>query len=1121
MIGVCSLAACFSNMKALIEYEINRQDIDTHSSIGLSSRIFSDCGMEFESVSKLALRCADRQIAAADFLNLYKEFYNEKVTNRLEHADTPNDDSELSNICSTLASDFVELLTTHDLLILADYAVEVLFVNYNSNLVRCFLPHMYSIENISMLQHFLSHSCSFFANLTDAIVIDQVCADLSDSILPNILSTNATGGNNLIIARSKLLHDILACIPSNVTISSDSVRDNLHELTSQLSKINKLLFKKLNYIIESKLVFKDAQVSLKRDSTHEAISSPSITSPQFIASPFSMAKNTMTKGNNNLKYQDMKLLRYFKNIWLNNKIFNWETGHPEYLQKYASIASSVFQESHIKLQPFDLAIADLIETSFTCFAQFVSNKQYHQSNSYFSLLERQWIIFITKQIPLLVLQHVPESPQIVTTALDNIDGKVMKSIRTYYSEKDDFKNRNEDLFDNYPSTSLDIRHDFIKNLIRLNLQSPNVIMKYLREDQMIDVKALLVTDDLVLKNSQGVQEVVKDIDSFISTSLDSLEVELIGNSASENCDGVQQILNDFENISPTKQKELSHCLISMLDDATKNLDFNRVTKICALLSFNFSHSLTSMLAFVTPSKVCEILMRFVDKTWQTSVDVKRKEFGDSEFETMNIFLSFSWSLLLLIVIAQTYDFSLINVAVKSPHLRTQDSFTLLFISKLTEIPDVFSLDLEKPNDKEIQMASNLMVENWLKDLFINGSISDSLLQSINAKQLSLLVPFIFKQILLGFEVGSINKVSDVVGGLEYFLQPFMLIGLIKVVYWLEQYLCSLKSDTISDGLIENIFMLLNVIFNPSSLNEDSASFHSAVLRLNATKLLKVLRRFRVQSQSNYGIYSSEATGNPDLELLIKKFLTVLQISPNYNIDPRILNTENDYPQKHLGYSSFLILNETPINKIMTNQINSFWNLHSSTYYNLDYLNYIIDLVTPRYFLVDVFRTLEYKLATYGVPGTRNKIISVESESVLNYFFYFLVLNDIKSPADALELLSLMDSNSANSIVDGAYLKLEGSPKQETAPDDDFDMLFGENDTSIQGAEDLPVSQPNNEIQANQDTIVPIRRSFGLIIHEMKKNYELAVSSGDVSKENYDKICKYHEKYLQVLKSCNF
>lgn len=1077
--------------------------------------------MEGESVYKLALRCAEREIASADFLNLYKEFYNEKVSANVENDDSPEEKSKITEVCNRLATDLLQLLNSQRQLLLADYVAEVLFVNYNSELVNAVLPQIYSVDNPTMLLHFFSQSCAFFAKLSDSLIADDISKDAPKCIIPSVLNADPQRmDDTLIVAVCKFLQFVLKNVSGSITIESDSLRESCYALMSRLSKLNKLLHRKVSQTIDSKIEFKNAKNNLTKDSVQEYGSSPSISSPQFIASPFSTSKVPSSKAST-VKYQDMKLLRFYKNIWLNNKIKNWEPIDAGFLSRYASIAPSIFQDATIPFPTVDAQLTDLIETSFTCFAQFVSNKQYHQSNSNLNLLERQWIIFIVTQIPLLILENSTGNSQVITNALGSLDDKVVKAIRTYYSEKDDAKNRNEDLFDDYPSASLDIRHEFIKSLVKLGLQPATAINEYLREDQVIDTKSLPVTDDLTVNNSQGGEEVITDIKQFVSSSLDSLEPELVGIQSNEHIDGLQQVLRNFENVPPTKQKVLSHVFVELLEEATNKFDFNRIGKICLLLSFNFSHSLTAILTFMTPVRICEILMKFIDVLWDGCVEVKRKELADSEFETMNMFSSFTWSLLMLIVISQNYDISLIDVALQSSELTTESSFTIPFVSKLPEIPDIYFKDQTKAVDPNMHTESHQMVENWLRDLFVNGSISDSLLQSVDAKQLASLIPFIFKQILLALEVEAIDDISNLVGGFEYFLQPFMLIGLIKIVYWLEQYLYSLRSDMINESLLEKVFTLLNTIFNPTSLNEDSRSFHSAVLRLNAVRLLRVLRKFRVQSQSNYGIYSSEASGHPKLESLIKSFTTVLQVSTNYNLDPRDINSENAFSQKQLGYGSMLILNENPINKIMTNQINSFWNLHSSTYYNLDYLEEIIDLVTPRNFLIDVFRTLEYKLSTYGVPGVRNKMSPAESEHVLNYLFYFLALYDVKSQDDATKLLSLMEKSEIPSTAKEAQLKSEPAPKQEARPDDDFDMLFGENDTSTHGGdEEVQVTNVERNCKFN-GTAAYHRGSFGLLLHELKVDYDSALAARDITKEARDKLDRYHEKYIHMLRTCVF
>lgn len=1132
--------------------------------------------MEKESVYNLALKCAERQLTSMEFSNLYKEFFNEKFPSLIQEeeedttttaninevkkasdlVDTPSnntaataDTTHLHEALDIFCSDFVKILKLEKPLILADYIVEVLLVNYNSDMIKCFLPKLNSVRNSLLLAHFFSKSCSFFAKLSDTLIIDQVRKDLGNVIVPNILSLDMNSMNKELIAIvSKLLQTTLKLSPSPILLTSASCKNGSFTLLNQLSQTNKLLFKRVSQTFEEKLHFKDTKPFLNKDSTNEFVGSPSLTSPQYIPSPLSSTKPPGSV-NSAAKYKDMKLLRYYKNIWLNNKIINWEISNPDFLSKYSAITSSIFQESFNSVQNLDQLLTDLIETSFTCFAQFVSNKQYHQANSNLTLLERKWVIFITKHLPLLILENSSRSPRVVTNALDNIDEKVVKAIRIYFTEKDDNKTNNEDLFDDYPSTSLDIRHDFIKGLIMLNLQPASVINNYLREDQMIDTSILPTSDDLVVRNLQGIQEVVHNTNSFIISSLDTLELESITESIThDSSNGLFQVLHNFESVAPTKQREIVKAFLSIFEDAIKELNYNRIAKICALLFFNFSHSLTTILSFSSPAALMKTLIKFVDLS-RNGRNGSNGNDESSEYETINISLSFSWAILLIINLTQTYGISVVDVALKYPELSIKNSFIINFISNLPNVSDKYYLEESNVNDSDMLTKSHNTVQSWLCDLFVNGSITDQLIQNIETRQLANLIPFIVKQVLLSVEIGVLTDISSLIGGFEYFLQPLLLVGLIKTFYWLEQFLSCVKNDTISEDILQGIFNLLNTLFNPVTLNEDSKAFHTAVLRLNAIPLLKVLRKFRVQSQSNYGIYSSDAQGDPNLEPLIAKLVAVLNVSPVYDVDPRIINSENDYSRKQLGYGKFLILNENPINKIMTNQINSFWSLHSSTYYNLDYLFELIELVTPKSFLFDVLKTLEYKLATYGVPGSENKRGSLDSEHVFDYFFYFLVLYDVKTAEEASQLIEYMENDAKKSKGDvdikgedlhekndSAEVRQETQPKAEATQDDDFDMLFGENDTSTQAYEEEEENEDNDG--NNRTNNVPMikaeetpskinkisilkRHSFAVLLHERKLLNDLALENGEITKTENEKFISYHDKYLCMLKTCVF
>lgn len=1188
--------------------------------------------LQNESVFTLAIKCSNKHLSPTEFVNLYKEFYNEKFASIFEkeeenegtenqeqqqqheaqedlkgedikseklyasqnekvhniHTDEQNSsikntesdadinktskhndsiskniNNERQKLMDILSDDFVKIFNCDQPFLLADYAIEIIFINYDSDLIHSFMPKLTTVNlsssSSSMLIYFFNRSCIYFDKLKDKIVIDSLNKDLSTIIIPNMLNgkllssyNNNNDKNQLILALAKFLHSTLKLSSTPIMIQTNPYKDNFICLMSEVFKINRLLHKKISNVADSKLIFKDLDSYSNKDNklsqgsylhsfTQQSLlpdfaTTPSLTSPQFIPSPLSTVKTPISNHSmhhtSTNKYTNMKLIRYYKNLWLNSKIMNWETFNDNFLSKYSSISSYVFHKPTTVISPQnnETILTDLIETSFICFAQYVSNKQYHRSNSNLNLLERQWMIFICKHLPLLILQHCPDNPQIVVNALESIDTKVIKAIKSYYSEKEDIRNRNEDLFDDFSVTSFDIRHDFIKSLIMLGLQPPILINEFLREDQLIDPKTLQTSDDVLITTSQGFQEPLSNITNFLLNSLNSLEIEAVGNLNNEPINGIQQLLNGFENIAPTKQREISLTIVNILHQAIEDCDHPKISKLCSLLVFNFSHSLTFIFTYCSPKGIIEMLMKFIDNLWDKSVKLK-KEDGENSEENNELSLSFNWVLLLLLSCYKNYNISLRDIALTSPNLKLEGSFCIKYLSKISEIPDEFSINAEDKQNPEVQTQSHNLVQNWLADLFINGSLSDKLTNNTDTKQLAELLPFILKQVFYAIEMNVISDINVIISGLEYFLQPFMIVGLLKVMFWFSEYLIYLYNEPISDELLQRILTTINSIINPLTLNEDTKAFHSAVLRINAVSTLNILRKFKErQAQSNYGIYSSDFQDRSVLDLLIEKFTNVLNISPVYNVDPRVFLNDSMYSQQRpISYGKLSILNENPINKIMANQINSFWNLHSSTYYNLDFLKEIIKLVTPKNFLYDVLETLDYKLKTFGVPVARNKMSSVESEQVLEYFLYFLVLHDCESQWDAANMINLLTENSNeknidNTIKEETIEKQNIQPKTETVPDDDFDMLFGENETSTQGINNdiLPASMELEDNSKKLGEFNALKRdSFGILLHELKPQQEEAYHNKELSKEEYEKFNKIYTLYLNMLKTCVF
>ncbi|KAH3901234.1 uncharacterized protein SCODWIG_00636 [Saccharomycodes ludwigii] len=1042
-------------------------------------------------------------------------------TNTAETTDTAT--LEKNRIYDLLSGCFMKCLknnycVSHIMILLTDYMVELCFFNYNSSFVNRLLKIIMSLinEKDAIVIHFFTKSTKFFNNLSDKLVVeDFLVHDIPTIIFPAIMSFNfkEIHSKQIIISLSKFLQSVISIQPTTCVVTDQLVQTNIKILVNNvLLPINKLLAQKLSLLIQKKCDFTQiketdvvvdknhvgtnsnafsAQNTLRKYSDPSIpVETPSITSPKFIStSPQNNANGTSVTNhssnsgdiNSNVplavdsdsastvqKYYDFKLLRYYKNLWLNNRIHNWYSSEVDFFPKYQSIEATIVSETHHPIPSLDTAMVDFIETSFTCFAQFLNNIQYHQSNSNYDLLEKKWTIFISKRIPLIISQYCGTAkPYIPIRALQNIDDKVIKAIKTYYSTKDneDPSQTNDDLFDDFntnPKRDFDIRHEFLSNLIMLKLQPPNVMNEFLRDDQMMDLKSILIDENIFFKNHQNTMEKIWDVKKFVKTSIEEFDFENLFEGDSNfianrsEFHGLLNVLQNFEKVAPTSQVVIAQTFLEMLTASVKTFDYKTLSKICCLLTLNFNHSLTTIFSHIQPYLFLLPLLNFVDKLWDEKVyEITSSTNNDTDIESVNDYIAFPFVLVFILHVSKEYNVDIEDIMVQNDVTDLNKSFILSFIRDLYYIPE----DLTLPVTKEPYNSSKLL-QDWTKSLFVDISISDDLIKTANVKDLAYLLPFMFKQCIETLEsitnpknMENIRQQLDprmlstlnerVMGGFEYFLQPFMMVGLIKIVFNLETILNSLKAKGLMEInlIFETILNMLTPLFNESSLlNYDSKALHNLIFRLNSPRLLLTLKLFRKQpsqpQSSLYGVYTAESQGNPKLEDLINKLEKLCDGAILYNINTIFTNQKQKHPHQqhspnpqnqspqtspsisisgaHQVQFDFKITNECPVNKLMTNQTNSFWNLHSSTYYNMDYLLELIDLITPTNFFYDVYQTLLYKVRAYGIPTIGNvfkKSLSFRDDFniVLIYFFYFTILLDFKDNTERLKTLHFLES----------------------------------------------------------------------------------------------------------------
>ncbi|CDO94593.1 unnamed protein product [Kluyveromyces dobzhanskii CBS 2104] len=1063
-----------------------------------------------ESVSQLVSNCANRGIPAQQFLNFYHEFINEKYGTSLNAGDEEREMESRKLVFETVSRELIGAFHSgDDAILLAEYMVHLLFINYDTYLSSALLPQVYSIQSDILLTHFHSLAASFIGRLEDKLIKEQMKEDLSTFIISSCLQCDMSLFNNqLFISIVKYLQALLTLFDDSIDINMDkeSLKLAVTSLLTRTNKLNRILGKRIGREFETKL-------NLSLSSKLPTLNSPQIFSPsngasRFAGTPGSSKPLDLTLSTSNPtfnKIQDLKLIRFYKNLWLNNKIYHFNTSDTQFLEKFSSInarlSSSLAEEQLVQDK-----ITDLIETTYTSFAQLVNNKLYHQANTSFTLLERKYVHFITKRLPLIIKEYLPQSPSVIVNSLQNMDEKVKKAIKSYYSNKNDSPESNEDLFDDYSRNNFDIRHDFLKNLIMLNLRPLSVLNEFLREDQMVDVKTLKTDDSLIIVNAQGIEETVTDVYDTIKSLIADLDIENQYVTNNNNYrfspdNPLLKLLVSFDSIAPTKQVEMSNIFLQIFQKAADSHDLKTLGKVLWILTTNIGHATTSMLCCISPAPFMSSVVKFLEKRQS---DPSTSNSDEPDFDSLHSYVTYGLALSFVAFLRTTYE-----VDVEPFVQNFEESYTLRFLSSIEDIPEIFVLQNESVEE------SKLYLQNWLRDLFVNGSISDSQMRNTNVKDLINLIPFIFKQTVIAVQTGAVSNISNLSIGFEYFLQPFLMPGLIKIMFWLEYYLHSLKNNNPRPEVLSSCWEFINILICPPSLDDDAKGLHFIILKLNCVKLLNVLYLFRndESNSSQYGVYAAHESIDPKLEAIIANLEYIASISHIYDVDTKLYETTKEgYSHGTLFSSKIPILDDFPIDKIMTNQLNSFWNLHSSTYYNYDYLLELMKITTPAKFLIDSIRTLTYKIAAYGIPGIQGKLNTSAIEQVATFFAYFMILHDVHTEEERIALLNYIES--------GVIVLKEVDLKQEpeTKLEDDFDMLFGEPLNNTLDETSLVFSQ-NDQPKVYSSTSFPaLRDTFGIVIAGIKRRYEKSRADGLLTEEEYENATTFTRKYVENLKN---
>ena len=483
-----------------------------------------------------------------------------------------------------------------------------------------------------------------------------------------------------------------------------------------------------------------------------------------------------------------------KFIWLNLIIQDWSSNSSKLLSSF---------EQFVKVKTNQNVLNELISLSFECITIAL------QSRDASDLVIKNWKLFLTKRLPLLIkelnLKNVESS---LSNALNLIDPKISKTIKLNSSGGSD--PNDDDIFSSFPSTNTDIRHDFLRSCIALKLLPQSAFAAILKEDAQAENRNLPTSDD-VLQNGQPI-----DISTTLHATLIDINPEFIPLEDS----GLLEFFSLVEEMEGTKQVELSNLILETINEFIKNDDVSHLYRLALALGLSPS-ALHAILFHLSPPAFLKPLLSFLDK-WQVSND-------DMNFQ--DVYSAFGCVLMLFLLIVKDYKISFESLLLIKDN-PNEPSFCIKYLTKLGSLSQFDSSNTHQSD----------LLNGWITALFDSGGISDDLMRLSTVQECFQLFPVIFQQAFIACKQGLIDE-DTVKGGLEYFLQPFLLSTIVGILSWSETFLWK-RND------VDLLINLIKTLINPLDLSGESVHIHKFVLSIYGPNLFHLLSEINKNPQTS-------------------------------------------------------------------------------------------------------------------------------------------------------------------------------------------------------------------------------------------------------------------------------
>lgn len=209
-------------------------------------------------------------------------------------------------------------------------------------------------------------------------------------------------------------------------------------------------------------------------------------------------------------------------------------------------------------------------------------------------------------------------------------------------------------------------------------------------------------------------------------------------------------------------------------------------------------------------------------------------YEEDQVEYQPVYEEFGSVLLLVLSFVHRYNLSTADLGIRSP---------TSFVAKLLDQGHL-SRAMENLTEQE---QSNL--DGWIRGLFDNesGGLGDELMSSCPPQDFHLLVPTLFHHIVLACSTNNLSE-EGLKGGLELFVEPFLLPSLIPAITWLSSHLWESRGD--ANAVLQILSALIN---NPASIsnNVEASQMLNSIINIISKNLehsLRWLQRAEPQRQ---------------------------------------------------------------------------------------------------------------------------------------------------------------------------------------------------------------------------------------------------------------------------------